>query len=168
MHNQVIDFVRESMHQHGLITNRDVLDVGGRDVNGGIRQHLGELRSYKCVDLLPGEGVDVVGDIVNLNYEQVADIVLCLEVLEHVDQWERVVGACVRACRLGGGVIITAAGFGRQVHSAVDGGPVLYPGETYRNIDVGELAKLMDALCHDVKVIWEPHDVRAFGRRRGA
>jgi hypothetical protein len=61
------------------------------------------------------------------------------------------------------------AGPGREPHSAVDGGPRLYAGEHYRNIDP---AALLDVLVSAgfsgvlVDQSTDPDDVRAVAYRR--
>ena len=140
----------------------DVLDVGGRNINGSVRGVLHtEGHAYTVVDLVDGADVDVVGDICELGLVDVADTVVCLEVLEHTEAWPDVVAACVAACRPGGTVIFTAAGPTRAAHSAFDGGE-LRDGEHYENIAVdaldGVLAGL-DVAGYEIDVIGD--DIRA-------
>lgn len=140
-----------------------VLDVGGRDVNG-TPKHLFELAtSYRVSDLRPGLNVDIVGDICELGLEAIADTVLCLEVLEHAENWPDIVTACVRALRPGGCLIVTCAGPGRPEHSAVDGGP-LHDGEWYGNVSCGDLADVMAHAGLSAMTDREGHDTRGFGR----
>lgn len=141
----------------------DVLDVGGRDVNGTPR-HLFELASsFRTVDLRPGPNVDVVGDICQLGLVAVADTVLCLEVLEHAENWTQIVAACARALRPGGCLIVTCAGPGRPEHSAVDGNE-LRDGEWYRNVSCGDLSDAIERAGLMAMVDREGHDTRGFGR----
>lgn len=146
------------------IPARSVLDLGGRDVNGTVRD-LFPGAKFVAVDPIPGPGVDVVGDgtVVDLGHGE-WDVVLCLEVLEHVDDdtarallvngWKHVA--------LGGRMIVTAAGPGRAPHSAVTG----YllddnPAEFYRNVDVPLLAAWLDGLDGKVSIDVSGVDIRA-------
>lgn len=138
MHQAVLEFVAARRPD----TVGAVLDVGGRDINGSPRQILADATSWLSVDLIDGPGVDIVGDIVALDMVDVADTVVCLEVLEHAENWPDIVAACVTACRPGGRVLLTAAGPSRVPHSAFDGGP-LHPGEHYENITVRALTKAL-------------------------
>lgn len=112
----------------------DILDIGGRYVNGTPR-HLFPNARYLSIDRRPGRGVDSVVDATIWRpFGTWWDLVLCLEVFEHTDQWPALVHTATIACIGGGRLIVTCAGPGRKPHSAIDGGPVLYPGEWYQNI----------------------------------
>lgn len=140
----------------------DVLDVGGRDINGSPRHLFADATTYLVVDPQEGPNVDLVADIVGLGLEDFADTVLCLEVLEHAENWRGIVAACATACRPGGRVIVTCAGPGRAPHSAVDGGPVR-PDEWYRNVGSDELAEAMTACGLLVRAERFDEDTRAMG-----
>ena len=140
----------------------DVLDVGGRDINGSPRHLFADATTYLVVDPQEGENVDLVADIVGLGLEDFADTVLCLEVLEHAENWRGIVAACATACRSGGTVIVTCAGPGRAPHSAVDGGPVR-PDEWYRNVGSDELAEAMTECGLLVQAERFDEDTRATG-----
>lgn len=109
------------------------LDIGGRDINGTVRALFGD--DYTALDLVDGPGVDVVADVCSYQAKKF-DVIVCCEVLEHTDA--DILGAAYRLLRKGGLLIVTAAGPGRQPHSAVDGGP-LREGEYYRNVEPFEL-----------------------------
>ena len=160
MHSEAFAYVV----QHAPRPPGDVLDVGGRDINGTLRHELGDATSWTVVDLVEAPDVDVVGDICALGLAGVADLVLCLEVLEHARQWRAVIRACVAACRPGGTVLITCAGPGRSPHSADDGGP-LRTGEWYRNISTDELFDVMTDFGLEVFTDELGPDSRAYGRK---
>lgn len=161
MHPAVIDFV--STHRPAFAG--DVLDVGGRDVNGSPAALFADAESYTTVDLVDGPGVDIVGDVCNLGLVEVADVALCLEVLEHAPDWPAVVAACADALRTGGTLIVTCAGPGRAPHSASDGG-ALRPGEHYRNVSADELFEALVSAGLTVDVCQEVgSDTQATARR---
>lgn len=143
----------------------DVLDVGGRDINGSPRSLFGDATSYIGVDLMEGPGVNLVGDIIGMGLTDYADTVLCLEVLEHAEDWPAIVTALATACRLHGTVIVTCAGPGREPHSAADGGG-LRGGEWYRNVSCSELADAMTDAGLYVTTDRLGPDTRAFGRKQ--
>lgn len=122
-----------------------VIDVGGRNVNGTVTD-LFTLGRYECVDLHPGPGVTTVADCRTWQPEEPADLVLLLEVLEHTDDPKGVLAACMSYLAPGGRLVVTAAGPGRAVHSGVDGGPALYAGEHYANVEEADLARWLDGL----------------------
>lgn len=156
MHGEAMQFVAAHAPRHAV----DVLDVGGRDINGTPRGVFAA-KTWTTVDLIDAADVDLVGDICTMGLVDVADVVLCLEVLEHTEAWRDVLAACVAACRPGGRVIVTAAGPGRTPHSALDGA-ALRDDEFYENIDPAELGEVLAELTGvDVAVDELGHDVRA-------
>lgn len=158
MHGAVLDYVAANLPA----TAGDVLDVGGRDINGSPRGLFPDAVTFMVVDPQEGPNVDIVADFTTLGLEDFADTVLCLEVLEHAENWRGIVAACAAACRPGGTVIVTCAGPGRAPHSAVDGGGVR-DGEWYRNVGSDELAEAMAAAGLLVRAERFDEDTRATG-----
>lgn len=147
----------------GWLANRSygaVVEVGGRNINGGVR-HLFDAGTYISLDLHDGPGVDVVADCRDWKPDQPADLVICLEVLEHAPDPAGVVAACVSYLAPGGRLLVTAAGPGRAPHSGLDGGTVR-AGEHYANIDPYELRSWLAGL-DDVQVVQQGPDVYATG-----
>jgi SAM-dependent methyltransferase len=162
--SDVHDAARRFVAQH--VAGRrfgHVVEVGGRDVNGSVRGMFAAA-SYTAVDLEPGPGVDVVADCRTWAPDEPADLVLCLEVLEHADDPAGVVGACVSYLAPGGLLVVTCAGPGRTPHSGHHGGP-LEDGEYYANVDPDDLDAWLGDLT-DVQVHYAagPCDVYATGR----
>jgi SAM-dependent methyltransferase len=120
-----------------------VLDIGGRDINGTPRELFADAE-YTVIDLEAGPNVDVVADITEWHTTQRFDVVLCLEVLEHVEDWWAIIAAAHRLTKPGGVFIVTCAGPGRAPHSAHDGGE-MRGGEWYANIDPGALWTALEA-----------------------
>lgn len=139
----------------------DVLDVGGRDINGTVRDLFPG--SYTVIDLEPGPNVDVVGDVTEWDTDERFDVVVCCEVFEHTDKWQAIIDRAGELLRPGGRLIVTAAGPGRMPHSAHDG-EELRDGEWYANVTALEL---IDALADwtGVKVSMLGPDVRAVATR---
>jgi hypothetical protein len=135
MHQAALDFVGRCVTHHGPWF--EVIDVGGRDVNGSPRPLFWKSR-YTVVDLEAGPGVDVVADARSWAPETPPDCVLCLEVLEHTPGWWGLLERLSGWLTPGGALIVTCAGPGRDPHSGHDGGPVR-PGEWYENRTVDEL-----------------------------
>ena len=120
----------------------DVLEVGARDVNGGVRDLLPPLATYHGLDIAPGPGVDTVADAADWQPERTYDVVLCLEVLEHAERWAKIVANLAAWTAPGGVLIVTCATHGRAPHSGLDGGPVR-DGEHYGNVGAAEVAELL-------------------------
>jgi SAM-dependent methyltransferase len=129
---------------HATTEPVSVLDIGGRNVNGSPRPLFPNATSWTVLDILAGEGVDIVADAADWDPDgQRWDVILSAECLEHARDWPAICRTAYRACARGGRLIITTAAPGRPVHSGVDGGPVLYPGEHYANVPAHELERVL-------------------------
>lgn len=131
------------------------VEVGGRWINGGIRDLL-DCRTYTSLDLHPGPGVDVVADVCEWTPPAPVDLVVCCEVLEHAPEAEAVVKSCLAMLAPNGRAIFTCAGPSRPPHSGVDGGPV-QAGEHYANIEPDDLSAWLSELV-DIEI--EHHAAR--------
>lgn len=128
---------------HATAEEVEVLDIGGRNINGGVRQLFPNATRYVAVDIREGDGVDVVADAATWVPDQEYDVVVSTETFEHTDVWPDICLTAFKAMRTGGKLILTMAGPGRAVHSAVDGGPSLHPGEHYGNVDPEHLKHIL-------------------------
>ena len=127
--------------QHIPEQPRVVVEVGGADWNGGVRSCFA-WSGYRSVDRCPGPGVDVVADFVEWARSQPpasVDLVVCLEVLEHAEQWPELLAAAWLLLEPGGRMVGTCAGPGRSPHGAT-GAPHPAPGEWYANVTPAALA----------------------------
>lgn len=118
------------------------VEIGGRDINGGVRD-LFSCDRYTAIDLEPGAGVDVVADALTWQPEQLVDLVICCEVLEHEARQEDLIRRALSWLRPGGALLVTAGGPGRTPHSGHDGGG-LAEGEHYANLDPDLLQKIFE------------------------
>jgi SAM-dependent methyltransferase len=145
---------------------RHVLDLGGRSVNGSVRPLFPDAAAYTVLDVVAGDGVDVVADAATWTPDRLYDVVVCTEVMEHTPRWREIIGTAWAALKPGGRLVATMAGPGRPPHSAVDGGWTLHPGEHYQNIHPDELRAAL-AGWGDVVIDRRdrPADVRAVATR---
>lgn len=137
----------------------NVLDLGGRDINGGIRDLLPNSK-WVGVDIVGGPGVDLVHDCTRPwpdNFPKF-DVVVCTEVLEHVAAWRELVKVCGQALNPTGPrlVFITAASTGRRPHGA-SGALDPAPGEWYRNVSWQELSDELETLYKHSTVSYNPN-----------
>lgn len=153
MHVQALDYVKR--HTGGQWEH--VVDVGGRDINGTARSVVDAKRATS-IDLIDGNGVDVVADAREWRPKTRVDLVLCCEVLEHSDDPQGVIDALADYLAPGGLLVVTAASPGREPHSGIDGGTVR-DGEHYANIDPIDLSRWMAQAGLIVENL-ETHDER--------
>ena len=111
------------------ITDKDVLEVGARDVNGSVRPLIEKHKPnrYVGVDIEKGKRVDYVCDAVNLVEEFGAasfDMLVSTEMLEHVPDWRAVVSNFKRVLRPGGVLYLTTRSPGFPYHG--------YPADFWR------------------------------------
>lgn len=163
MHSAAYEWVA----QHATEDAVSVLDIGGRNINGSVRGLFSGADPYVALDILPGEGVDIVADAADWTPDRDYDVVVCTEVFEHTATWPAICATIFAALRPGGIAILTMAGPGRPQHSALDGGP-LRTGEYYANVGPGDLeVVLKDCGFTDVAVDYQPGpaDTRAVATR---
>jgi hypothetical protein len=152
-----------------LTTRWRVLDLGGRDINGGIRDLLPKAL-WSGIDIEPGPGVDLVFDCTRPWPETLAgfDLVVCTEVLEHVEQWAAILRTASEALEPGGpeALFVTCASTGRPQHGA-SGAPLPVAGEWYSNVAPGALADALDGLFRHSAVEYRPNPGDAYARAQG-
>ena len=163
MHGAASLFVQQTVAQKWPPFQR-VFDIGGRDVNGTVRAWFPNAE-YTVVDLRDGGNVDIVMDAREWNPTERADCVLCLEVLDHCEDWRELLEHIVTLLTPDGWLILTCATNPRPPHG-VDGQEV--GGEYYANIEPGEILPLIDR--HFGHWIMEldryPADIHVLGRDR--
>ncbi|MEV6879739.1 methyltransferase domain-containing protein [Amycolatopsis sp. NPDC051128] len=157
MHQQAYEWV----DRHADADAARVLDIGGRNINGTIRDRFPGATEYVVLDIVEDAGVDIVADAATWRPDERFDAVVCAEVFEHTPVWREICLTVAVVLEPGGQFIATMAGPGRAPHSAMDGGPELRPGEHYGNIDPDELEDELVALgFEDVTVDQLGEDVR--------
>lgn len=119
----------------------DILEIGSRDINGTVRPLFRLVaKTYTGIDIVPGNGVDLVADGTVYGEPESFDAVICCEVLEHTPKSQGICENALRVLRPSGVLIVTCAGPSRAAHSADDGGP-LTADEYYGNIREEDLLK---------------------------
>jgi SAM-dependent methyltransferase len=157
--------------QHGSADNISVLDIGGRNINGSARVAYPNADPFVVLDILDGDNVNIVADAAIWEPDRQYDLVVSSECFEHAQDWRAIVKTAFAALRPGGVFVGTMAGPGRPIHSGHDGGPGLYEGEYYENIDPGDLNKVLSSAGFEVVEIDSnaepplPCDVRCFARK---
>ena len=164
MHPEAFEWVA----RHATDQPCSVLDIGGRNVNGSPRGLFPRADPYVTLDIEPGRDVQIVADAATWTPDREYDVVVCTEVFEHTIVWPAICRVAFKALKPGGLLILTMAGPGRAPHSAFDGGPVLYAGEHYANVEPAYLNSVLWSIGFAevvVDVQYQPADVRATARR---
>lgn len=137
MHSAVLGYVEQFATGEAI----DVLDIGGRNVNG-TTEFLFPNARYTVLDVRPGDNVDIVADAATWQPDRQYDLVVSTECFEHTPDYPAICRTAYAACKPGGRFVVTCAAPGRASHSAfVEAG--LQPGEFYQNV---EPEALRDAL----------------------
>lgn len=194
MHPEALEAVRRMVNTSGYIRHdktlgapeRIGLDLGGADINGTARAVVPFVERWYGSDIEPGPGVDFVADATSPElrgydlYGQQFDVVLCTELLEHVEDWPAVVRNVWKLLCPGGFAFLTfagtsrAAGWGRRPHGA-RGGLHPEPGEYYGNVEHLDFVQVLiettgtqltpEQDCWDVFVRPNPGDIYAWFRK---
>lgn len=167
MHPEAYAWVRD----HAPVGPISVLDVGGRNINGTVRDLFPAADVYRSLDLRPGDGVDIVADAATWLPDRPYDVVVCCEVFEHTAAWPDILRSIFAALRPGGLAILTMAGPGRGEHSGVDGEWRLLDGEWYANVPPTVLADVLeDVGFTGITVDYQPSpaDTRAVASKPNA
>lgn len=125
MHPSVMAFASEALSRMRLyidLAEASVLEVGSRDVNGSVRElFIGEVRDYLGVDLVPGQGVDMVLDAARLPFRDASfDIVIATEMLEHAKYWKACLRQMKRVLCVGGFLMLSTRSPGFPRHEEPD------------------------------------------------
>jgi hypothetical protein len=144
MHPAAFSFVAHTVK--ALPPREVVLEYGGRDINGSVRE-LFDTDKYTSIDMVDGPGVDMVADAATYKPgpDGRPDTIVCCEVLEHTDKWRDIIKNASESLPAGGIFILTCATYPRAPHSAVDGG-ALQTEEYYENIDPSDLDEALKPL----------------------
>jgi SAM-dependent methyltransferase len=138
MHPEARDGLARQLAASGLDLSAPwrMLDLGGRDINGSVRDLLPAAK-WTGLDIAAGPGVDLVHDATTPwpdGFDRF-DLVVCTEVLEHVERWPAVLRTASQALEPGGPEVlfVTCASTGRRPHGA-SGEMDPPPGEWYANV----------------------------------
>jgi SAM-dependent methyltransferase len=171
MHPEARDGLARQLAAAGLTLDAPwrVLDLGGRDINGSIRGLLPAAKWTGC-DITSGPGVDLVHDATQAwpdDFDRY-DLVVCTEVLEHVEQWPALLRTAAQALEPGGpeALFVTCASTGRPQHGAA-GAPLPGPGEWYANVPAEALRVRLGELFQQLVVEYRALPGDAYARAQG-
>ena len=123
-----------------------VLEIGSRNVNGSLRSIIEnyEPLSYTGIDIIDGEGVDIVCDaneLLNQFDDDSVDVIICTELLEHVKNWKNVINNIKQVLKADGIAFITTRSKGFGYHG--------FPNDYWRYeiIDFQHIFSDFDIIC---------------------
>ncbi len=104
------------------VEGKDVLEAGSYDVNGTLRPIIEawKPKRYIGTDILPGPGVDMVVDAVDLVHHfggEKFDVVITTEMLEHAEKWQETISNLKNMVKPGGILLVTTRSKGMNYHA---------------------------------------------------
>ncbi len=133
-----MSFIKKTKdHFPEFFKNCSVLEVGSLNINGTVRVFFNENKEYLGIDLIEGNGVDLVCPGNELDHEEGKyDTVISTECFEHDKTWKETFQNMYRMTRSGGIVIFTCASEGRHEHGTTRTSPADSPAtnDYYRNL----------------------------------
>ena len=104
------------------IERKRVIEVGSLDVNGSLRPLMESYnpKEYMGVDIVKGHGVDRICKVENLVEDvgqNIFDVVISTELLEHVRDWKKAISSIKNVCKEGGIILITTRSIGFPYHA---------------------------------------------------
>lgn len=117
------------MLPEGSVKGKSVVEVGAYDVNGSCRPWIVQQLpfSYLGTDMQPGPNVDLVcsgQELPDLVGTETFDLLICTEVLEHVEDWLGFLQAIWSVVKAGGILLLTTRSPGFPLHN--------YPSDFWR------------------------------------
>lgn len=117
---ECLDFGRENVKVED-VKGKAVIEVGSYDVNGSYRSIVQPLEpdSYIGVDIEKGPGVDQLCDACNLVQHfgmEKFDLLISTEVMEHVNDWRKVISNFKHVLKPNGVLLLTTRSRGFPYH----------------------------------------------------
>ena len=136
MHPQCREFLERTKAKFPInFAGVTVLEIGSYNINGSVREHFPDPKEYIGVDLMPGPGVDLVGEGQRIQFARQFDTVISTECFEHNPYWAGTFRNMVKHTRPGGLVVMTCASTGRAPHGLSTKNPDDSPGTLSKGWD---------------------------------
>lgn len=127
-HESCLAFVERNLSREE-VSGKRIIEIGSMNINGSIRDFIIRLgcAKYIGIDYREGNGVDIVcnaTDMVEKFGKESFDIVISMNLLEHAENWKKVISDSKNVCKNGGLMLHTTVSFGYGLHE--------YPGDFWR------------------------------------
>lgn len=130
------------------MNGKAILELGSYNVNGAVRDlmftadpHVGAPARYVGVDWRGGPGVDHVSLFHDIPWTEEFDVLISCNAFEHDPYWKESIKAGIRALKVGGEIILMAAGPNYAKHEVASSPKPEY----YQNIDPQEFIEHLTA-----------------------
>ena len=173
-HPQQFDFVKKvrSLYPNHFWLKK-VVEFGSLNLNGTVRDFFSDC-DYTGVDIIEGDGVDVVGYCHEFYKDIDYDVVISCEMLEHDLFYHASLLRMANLMKPGGLLIITCATDGRPEHGTINHSPADSPATNgyYKNITIPQIFYCYKGLISDgyfdtfhVELNHESHDLYIYAKR---
>ena len=147
MHKEASQFVAKVKAEFPeFFTGKKVLDVGSLEIDGGARQFFTNC-DYLGIDVGEGPGVDVVTMAHGYSRPNSFDVVICTEMLEHDQHWNKSLLQMYENVKPGGLFLVTCAGPSRWEHGTTEHDAYASPftADYYKNLSTEDFASVLPA-----------------------
>lgn len=153
-HNEQKQFIQKTKdHFPEFFDGVSVVEIGSLNINGTVRDFFTNPKSYVGLDLIEGNGVDLVLPGKDYNARGI-DTVISTECFEHDRDWKKTFENMVNMVKSGGLVIFTCASDGRHEHGTTRTSPADSPATTdyYENRNRKDFEE-----AFDIKGLFQKH-----------
>lgn len=103
------------------VKGKSILEVGSADINGNLRSLIAHWKpeDYLGTDIEKSINVDMIckaESLANTFGENAFDIVICVDVLEHIQNWREAINNIKKVCKENGIIIISVPDKGLEYH----------------------------------------------------
>jgi len=118
--SECLKFIEKCLDKE-KVENKEIIEVGSRNVNGSPRFYIKSLHPKKYIgcDIISGKDVDQicdVNDLLLINKENSFDILISCEMIEHVKDWQNAINNMKGVLRDNGYILITTRSPGFPYH----------------------------------------------------
>lgn len=112
-----LNFINKAKAEHPeSFKGKKVLEIGALDVNGDVREPFEDC-IFTGIDWTAGKNVDIVVPAKETEFDnEVFDVMLSVNHLEHDPDWEQSIGHNLPALKRGGLILLRWAGMGSSPH----------------------------------------------------